>query len=124
MSRLIGPRKKSGWSESTTPPTHGQSEILEPFGMSLPRRCVPIPRRKERGSKTSLEGQAPTRAQKKEKPIKAPGYLHDRWHSYRHTKAWSRLLRCPDSCATAVATGVKSLDSEGSTSSSTYKSRS
>ncbi|KII72993.1 hypothetical protein RF11_08168 [Thelohanellus kitauei] len=37
----------------------------------------------------------------------------------RPTKAWSRPLRCPDSCATAVATGVESLDAEGLTSSST-----
>ncbi|KII63328.1 hypothetical protein RF11_15762 [Thelohanellus kitauei] len=31
----------------------------------------------------------------------------------RPTKAWSRPLRCPDSCATAVATGVESPDAEG-----------
>ncbi|KII60219.1 hypothetical protein RF11_13381 [Thelohanellus kitauei] len=37
----------------------------------------------------------------------------------RSTKAWSRPLRCLDSCATAVATGAESPDAEGSTSSST-----
>ncbi|KII72902.1 hypothetical protein RF11_12369 [Thelohanellus kitauei] len=72
--------------------------------------------RKERGSITSPEGQAAKRALKTEKPQKGSSLRHDRWHSYRPTKAWSMPLRYPDSCATAVATGVESPDAEGWTS--------
>ncbi|KII71646.1 hypothetical protein RF11_04988 [Thelohanellus kitauei] len=89
--------------------------------MGLRRRCIPIPRRKEEGSRTSSEGQAATIALKTQKPLNASGSRHDRWHSYSQIKALSRPLRFPDSCATAVATGVESSDVDGFPSSSTYK---
>ncbi|KII66220.1 hypothetical protein RF11_02041 [Thelohanellus kitauei] len=51
-----------------------------------------------------------TRAMETEKLLHGSGQRHDRCHSYKSNKAWSRLRRHLDSCFKVLATGPRALN--------------